>query len=337
VASRGGRIFDEQCDADVIGADLGDPCPDCGAWHGIRPLTHLTTDEPCYHDRNRPCIMCGEPVGDLSMAGPEICGACAAGRAEPLTTKSSQPQALIQIVSNCQQQLPNTGPENVRPFGRRSQTIPRGLAFATMFALGAASGYGVTVYGPRWAPMTVEWPRLTQKIMDQNAKSRIASDVAIDDRILLVEPGSANAAKGPPSSSKSDDPAVSAALIDPPDHTPSSVRTAVTSARAAGAADRSRELASVAMTRGNEAMVQGDIITARRFYELAASHDLARAAAALGQTYDPVVLREKGVRGILANIDAAKRWYQKAIENGDSDARSRLHKLLGVETVELDH
>jgi hypothetical protein len=91
----GGRIFDERGGSSVVGAKpsdlLGDPCPD-----GIPPLAHLTPDNPCKHDRNRPCTLCGEPVGDLSIAGPEICGTCAAARTEPPAPESSQPEGLDQ-------------------------------------------------------------------------------------------------------------------------------------------------------------------------------------------------------------------------------------------------
>jgi hypothetical protein len=145
----------------------------------------------------------------------------------------------------------------------------------------------------------------------------------------------------PASSSRPDDSYGSAALIDPPNQTGSRLGTDASSARAAetsaATAARSLELASLAMTRGAEAMVHGDIITARRFFEVAASHNLAQAPAALGRTYDPILLREKGVRGLLADVEAARRWYQKAIENGDSDAQSHLDKLLGIETRKLDH
>ena len=167
VPTRKGRVFDRQCGADVVGArpfhaDLGDPCPDCGAWHGIRPLANVLPGVPCGHDRTRPCIICGNPVGDLSIAGSEICGSCAEG-AEPPARESSQPDGPTESVP-ASRQRPNQA--SVLPFAPRSRQIDRRLAFAAMFALGAAAAYGVTAYGPRWGPMIAEWVRPTQRILD---------------------------------------------------------------------------------------------------------------------------------------------------------------------------
>jgi tetratricopeptide (TPR) repeat protein len=86
-------------------------------------------------------------------------------------------------------------------------------------------------------------------------------------------------------------------------------------------------LATIAMARGNYAIRNGDVISARGFYQLAAGTGLARAATAVGRTYDPVFLQANGVRGALADIEAAKRWYQKAIDGGDAEARGRLDQL----------
>jgi hypothetical protein len=92
--------------------------------------------------------------------------------------------------------------------------------------------------------------------------------------------------------------------------------------------EQTRTMVSAAMAQGDDAMSNRDILTARRFYELAASGGSAQAATAVGRTYDPSFLRGKGIWGILANADAAKRWYEKGISGGDAEARSRLEKLL---------
>jgi hypothetical protein len=94
-----------------------------------------------------------------------------------------------------------------------------------------------------------------------------------------------------------------------------------------------RVIASVAMTRGDDAIGHGDVISARRYYELAATSGLTQAATAVGRTYDPIFLRDKGVRGRLADVEAAKGWYQKALDGGDAEARMRLDILLHAPTV----
>lgn len=53
-----------------------DRCPDCRAWHGIPPLEHLSPSKPCSHDPTRPCVICRQPVGALSVGGYNVCGWC---------------------------------------------------------------------------------------------------------------------------------------------------------------------------------------------------------------------------------------------------------------------
>jgi hypothetical protein len=88
------------------------------------------------------------------------------------------------------------------------------------------------------------------------------------------------------------------------------------------------DVATVAMARGDDALQHGDVISARQFYELAAANGLARAATAVGRTYDPDFLQARGVRGALADMAEARRWYHKGIEGGDAEARLRLDMLL---------
>jgi TPR repeat protein len=92
---------------------------------------------------------------------------------------------------------------------------------------------------------------------------------------------------------------------------------------------------AIAMARGDDALAAGDVISARQFYELAATNGLAHAATAVGQTYDPNFLQTKGVRGGLADAQAAERWYQRAIDGGDVQARMRLDKLLKADQGKL--
>ena len=56
-----------------------DYCSNCNAWHGVPPLEHLPPGEPCAHDPVRPCIICGQPVGALSIGGSDICCRCDCG------------------------------------------------------------------------------------------------------------------------------------------------------------------------------------------------------------------------------------------------------------------
>jgi hypothetical protein len=98
-------------------------------------------------------------------------------------------------------------------------------------------------------------------------------------------------------------------------------------ATAAANEERAPEAAVVALKRGDQAMRSGDIVSARRFYEYAASAGIAEAATAAGQTYDPAFLKTVGVRGLKANPETARGWYEKAARQGDPRAAQLLQFL----------
>lgn len=81
------------------------------------------------------------------------------------------------------------------------------------------------------------------------------------------------------------------------------------------------------MARGNQLLELGDIAAARLFYELAMDHGETGAATAVGKTYDPLYLRERGVLGAGGDPDIAMAWYRRAIEAGDLEAVARLKAL----------
>jgi len=81
------------------------------------------------------------------------------------------------------------------------------------------------------------------------------------------------------------------------------------------------------MARGNQLLEFGDIAAARLFFELAMDHGEAQAATAVGKTYDPVYLRERGVQGAGGNPEMAMTWYKRAIKAGDLEAVERLKAL----------
>jgi hypothetical protein len=100
-------------------------------------------------------------------------------------------------------------------------------------------------------------------------------------------------------------------------------------ARAMAAAndERAWEAAVVALRRGDQSLRLGDIVSARRFYEFAAAAGITEAATAIGQTYDPAYLKSAGVRGVKANPETARGWYEKAARQGDTRAAQLLQSL----------
>jgi type IV secretory pathway VirB10-like protein len=79
--------------------------------------------------------------------------------------------------------------------------------------------------------------------------------------------------------------------------------------------------------RGDERVQQGDIASARLFYERAADGGDSRAARRLGNSFDPAFLARWGVRFMRADPDEAARWYRRAGELGDDEAAQDLAAL----------
>jgi TPR repeat protein len=92
------------------------------------------------------------------------------------------------------------------------------------------------------------------------------------------------------------------------------------------------------MRRGDALFAQGDLAGARLFYEFglgtgSGGTGSGRAAFALGKTYDPLVHRQLGVRGVPSDPAKAADWYRTAIAAGNAEAERWLQDL----TAWLDH
>jgi len=81
------------------------------------------------------------------------------------------------------------------------------------------------------------------------------------------------------------------------------------------------------MQQGEQFVASGDLVAARLVYQRAAEAGNAAAALALGATFDPAVLAKIGVRGMGADVEKARSWYEKAKEFGSPDAPRRLEML----------
>ena len=75
----------------------------------------------------------------------------------------------------------------------------------------------------------------------------------------------------------------------------------------------------------------GDIAAARLVLQRAAEAHSAQAALALGGMYDPIVLKQLNIHGVVADINQARSWYEKAREYGSEEAPRRLQALVGQE------
>jgi hypothetical protein len=88
-----------------------------------------------------------------------------------------------------------------------------------------------------------------------------------------------------------------------------------------------REETAALIKQGRHFLANRDPAGARVVLERAAAHRDAEAALMLAATYDPVVLRELKVYGVVANIAKARTWYEKAKEYGSTEAARRLEML----------
>jgi hypothetical protein len=80
------------------------------------------------------------------------------------------------------------------------------------------------------------------------------------------------------------------------------------------------------MDRGKQFFEAGDLIAARILLLRAVIAGEADAAVALGATYDPVVLADRGDGGIAADLEKERSWYERAKEMGSLEGPRRLEK-----------
>lgn len=98
-------------------------------------------------------------------------------------------------------------------------------------------------------------------------------------------------------------------------------------ARAAPGRTLDQDEITILYRRSQDLITQGDIAGGRLLLTRAAEGGDARAALALGATYDVAVLGKLAVLGVVADAAKAKAWYAKAAELGSGEAAKRLEVL----------
>ena len=88
-----------------------------------------------------------------------------------------------------------------------------------------------------------------------------------------------------------------------------------------------RERALGLHAKGLEQLERGNLFSARKFFERAAEAGLAQGAVAAAGTYDPDELAKLKVVGLQPDVEAARKWYEKARELGAAEAGDRLRRL----------
>jgi hypothetical protein len=93
------------------------------------------------------------------------------------------------------------------------------------------------------------------------------------------------------------------------------------------AAQLDHEQIELLIGRGEMLLSEGDVGAARNLLQHAAEARDARAALALGATYDPIMLVILQAQGVAADLSLARDWYKKASEFGSREALERLNVL----------
>jgi hypothetical protein len=78
---------------------------------------------------------------------------------------------------------------------------------------------------------------------------------------------------------------------------------------------------------GDALLRNGDVASARLFYERAAGAGDGRAALRLGATFEPEFLGRLGLGKLQANPAEARSWYGRARDLGEAEAKRRLNSI----------
>jgi TPR repeat protein len=204
------------------------------------------------------------------------------------------------------------GPERLAPpRSLRPRRVPRGLInFTIASAVAAPLAYYFAV--APWLPTT----RLARDIAGASA--------SIEMRLAAILPTPPPMARDPEDKAAAantleEKPAV-AEVGTMPEPNPLD-RAAPPSSMAPSHPDAAPDMREIAalIERGRRYFEAGDLAAARLVFRRAANAGDASAALAMGTTYDPAVLANRFVRGMSADLDQARSWYEKARELGSPE------------------
>jgi hypothetical protein len=93
------------------------------------------------------------------------------------------------------------------------------------------------------------------------------------------------------------------------------------------AAQLTPQAEAVLLARGKDLLQQGDIAAARLIFEDMAKYGSAAGALALARSYDPAYVPKSAVSAPAPDLAEARKWYERAAELGDADAKRRLTEI----------
>jgi len=98
-----------------------------------------------------------------------------------------------------------------------------------------------------------------------------------------------------------------------------------TGANSSESSELSEDAEQAMLDRAEAMLATRDIASARMIYKYLVKRGSGSAAYGLAQTYDPALLDEIGIAGMdAADLELAKKWYERAALLGQEDAQERL-------------
>jgi TPR repeat protein len=91
-----------------------------------------------------------------------------------------------------------------------------------------------------------------------------------------------------------------------------------------------RDEVAALFARGRATLSNGDVAAARVLLRRAAEQNDPQALVALGETYDPAVLKRLGIIKFNPDLAQAREWYRRAADLGSAAAAMRLDQLSNI-------
>jgi len=175
--------------------------------------------------------------------------------------------------------------------------------------------------------LTIETPAEFQGAFNLEVLLIKGRDTPAESRVISVEIVSQDAQ--PPATASINQSAPGPQLLTAAPRTPDAERPPITKRSQQQQARLTMPAAEEqGMMQRAEALLRNkDVASARLLFEHLAKNGSAKAALAMGKTFDPAFFRTIEAAGLKPDVEKARDWYSQAADLGDQEAPSRLSAL----------